>query len=759
MRRAGWVLAWENFWRLAWPLPAWFFLFVAVALTDLLPRLPSTLHGAVLALFAGGFLVLAVRLRHFRWPSRTERQKRLEQDSGLAHRPLAQWHDRPAAGRDAIGRALWRLQRQRLKALLPHLRLRPPAPGLPARDPLGLRFVPLLLLAIAAAGARQDIGGRLERALEPGLEDGTPPPALQIWITPPAYTGWSPIMLRPEQAEEEVRIPEGSHLLAELQGSESEARLLIDERKLTFTRLDAVSQKLETELTSGRSLTLRLGRHRLGRWRIALLPDQPPSVAFAAPPAPLPDGRVRIRIAARDDYGVTGLGLLVSRTEGGEGESEQSLPGGGQKEVSSDSLLDLTAHPWSGFKVRLRPVATDAAGHRSLGEPATLRLPEREFRHPVARAVAAVRRGLIADGSQRLTATEQLAQLAGQPAAFGSDATVFLLLATARARLIHDQSPDAIPSVIDLLWAAALRIEEGDLQDARKAVDQASQALAEALDKGASDEEISRLTEQLDQAVRKLLDSLAKHATAANAPPSGPAAKALTPEQLQAMLDQLGDLAHAGARDAARQSLQRLQSLLDRLSAGESVGTTGQQWQESLDSVQSLAQSQKDLLDRAFRRAQQPAAAKQSAKAEQEAQQKLREQLQKLMQSLPGQEASPALGQALQAMQQAEQEFQKEEGDPQGAEGRALAKLQEAARQMQQAMAQSEGQASGTGQDPLGRTMPGGGATDDSQVKVPSQGDLGKSREILDELRRRVGEPDRPAAERAYLRRLLDKLY
>lgn len=63
------------------------------------------------------------------------------------------------------------------------------------------------------------------------------------------------------------------------------------------------------------------------------------------------------------------------------------------------------------------------------------------------------------------------------------------------------------------------------------------------------------------------------------------------------------------------------------------------------------------------------------------------------------------------------------------------------------------------GKDPLGRQMPGGDSVDDGKVKVPTLSDIGKSREILDELRRRADDPTRQAGERDYLRRLLDKLY
>jgi uncharacterized protein (TIGR02302 family) len=766
-RKITWArltLGWEKAWRLAWPVPAWIALFVGVSLLDLLPRLSSWLHGMALGFFLIGLGLTLARLRRFGFPSRQDAQRRLEADSDLKHRPLGQLDDRPAVlSKDGGSEDLWRLQRKRGLALLGKLRLAPPAPGLPARDPLGLRFAALLVLAIGLAVGRHDPGERLIRALDPGIDDGAPPPILQIWVTPPAYTGLQPIMLQPGYDGEPIRIPTGSMLLAELQGADRDAKLTIDGEPQPFTRLDAQSQKLEANLTRGHDLSVRAGWRGLAHWPIAVIPDHPPAVAFLAPPAARSDGKLHIKIAARDDYAVEELALGLTRRDAGDGTAEIRLPGGGQKEVLLDQPLDLTAHPWSGLKVAMRPVARDGAGQSTEGETIEMVLPERQFRHPVARAVAEARHRLIDDPTRRLPTAQSIVEIANHPESWGGDITVFLELATAHARLLQDQSDTAIPSVLDMLWAAAIRIEQGDLQDARDAVDQAAQALQDALTNGASDAEISQLTEALNQAVGRLMQSLAKQA--GNNPqqqsPSGHGSS-LTPEQLRAMLNQMSDLAHSGARQAAKQSLEALRGLLGRLSAGGGMSGAGQKMEQSLQQLQELNEKQRSLLDRAFKRGQE-GGGQEGSKADQQAQSDLQKQLQQLMERNPeaGQTA-PALNQALRAMGQAGQALQQGEGEAaQQAEGRALDRLQEGARQLGKALDQAgeEGQGGEEGIDPLGRSISGQGGMDGNGVKIPSQSELGKAREILDDLRKRAGDVERPPAERDYLRRLLDKLY
>ncbi|RME67653.1 MAG: DUF4175 family protein, partial [Alphaproteobacteria bacterium] len=86
----------------------------------------------------------------------------------------------------------------------------------------------------------------------------------------------------------------------------------------------------------------------------------------------------------------------------------------------------------------------------------------------------------------------------------------------------------------------------------------------------------------------------------------------------------------------------------------------------------------------------------------------------------------------------------------------AEAALDEAIAGVRQALQQLTRRMAGPGglRDPLGRAM-GGAATQD--VTIPSDADFARSRAILEEVRRRLADPTRPPAERAYLERLLEQ--
>ena len=128
-------------------------------------------------------------------------------------------------------------------------------------------------------------------------------------------------------------------------------------------------------------------------------------------------------------------------------------------------------------------------------------------------------------------------------------------------------------------------------------------------------------------------------------------------------------------------------------------------------------------------------------------------------------------GEAGRAMEEAQRALR--EGDLAGAadaEGRALEQLRQGARnmaeQMMRRMQQNAGQDPGNGPngnpgtlDPLGRAQaPLPDAFDPGLLtKIPDQIDAQRAREILEELRKRLGEQNRPTIELDYLERLLKR--
>lgn len=764
VRLARLAVGWERMWPLILPPLALIGLFVGLALLDVLPLLPAWLHGLVLAALAGGVAFLSVRAAlRLRWPKPHEALERLERDSGLPHQPLQSLSDHMAAGEsDPLARILWQAHRNRLTAMAPQARLNWPDAGMAARDPLGWRAAVLLLLVIAITVGGHDSGNRLARAVAPAVKasalgDGT----LEVWLTPPAYTGLSPMLLHPGQSGV-VAVPMGSAVLALLTGGWGQARVVVDNSELEFQPVAEGGQRLQAPLPTGHTLSVRQGWRSLASWPLSVSADAVPSIAFAVPPEEGERGRLHLSLEASDDYGLVRAWVNVRRVGAGEDEPvaevDLPLPSGHPKSADISTWKDLSSHAWAGLPVSLQPAARDGLGQVGTGEAMTITLPERSFSHPLAQALIAQRRALAADRKQAPATAELLGDVLDDTQALGDDFRLVLALAAAHAALTTDFKGFDLPDVLDLLWNAALRLEDGDLPAAERAVDEARRAVEQAVENNASAAEISALLDKFQAELERMLHILGQRAaqTGAPMPQQG---QALTDDDLRDMMDRMRDLAQADARDALSQMLRQMQDLLSNLQTKPQSPTSTAATQ-ALERLRQVTRQQQALLEDSRQRANQNAGQDPSGQA-QRAQGQLRSALGPVGEALAkhlGDGAASTLAQADAAMGDAEASLS--EGDWEGAsliQEQALAQLRQAARDAAEQLSAS-GQMGGgmIPRDPLGRAINGGaGAGDDGATRIPDHTETQRARQILDELRRRAGETSRPEGELDYLKRLL----
>ncbi|HKS89229.1 MAG TPA: TIGR02302 family protein, partial [Stellaceae bacterium] len=662
--------------------------------------------------------------------------------------------------------------------------------------------------AIDAGGEWRD---RFARAVAPHLEGGAGIAAtsFDLWLTPPEYTGLAPQFLRPETVGP-VKVPAGSVLLAQVHGGDTKPRLAIDRDDHEFAALDKQNFRLQTTLNSGTTLTLSQGGEELGRWPIEIVPDNPPTVAFSRPPSATARAALRLDYRADDDYGVESVKAVISRPGDNSGETielDLPLPGLHLKSAEATSYHDLTPHPWAGLPVEIRLAASDAKGQRGESAPVKMVLPEREFHNPVARAIIDERKELNRDPTSAEAVAEILGDLNTRPALYHDDAVVYLALRFAQQQLRRDNSKDLVGAVGRLLWDTALRIEDGTMSLAERDLRQLQQRLQDALAKGAPDAEIERLMQQLQQALDRYMQSLAQQLQRQpnnERQPFDPS-RTITSRDLRNMLDRARELARNGDREQARQLLAQLQNMLENLRAARpgEMQRGAAQAQQMMRGLEDMMQRQQQLLDRSFRaqnrqgqngrNGQQaqprgPQSGQQSGNApgdegqlgefgdEAGQQEGLRRQLGEVMRQLgTGMGDIPApFGRAERAMRDATGALQRgRPGQAIAPQTEALDQLQQAARDFARQLRQRFGDqmgvpSGGVGatnrdprqqgeRDPFGRPTSNGGTYDLGYVKIPDQSVLQKSREILDELRRRAGERSRPQIELDYIDRLLKR--
>jgi uncharacterized protein (TIGR02302 family) len=218
--------------------------------------------------------------------------------------------------------------------------------------------------------------------------------------------------------------------------------------------------------------------------------------------------------------------------------------------------------------------------------------------------------------------------------------------------------------------------------------------------------------------------------------------------------------------------------------------------EQALNELGDMIRKQQQLRDKTYKQGQDSRRDRQRGKQGDQAmgdlqqdQQGLRDRLKKLQEELakrgmgPGQQGQPGqdgdpqagddengLGTADGAMGDATGKLG--EGNADGAvdsQGKALDALRKGAQSLAQAMQQGDGEGQGDGpgnragrqqsggnqSDPLGRPLHGRDFGDDMTVKIPGEIDVQRARRILEELRRRLADPQRPQMELDYLERLL----
>jgi uncharacterized protein (TIGR02302 family) len=552
-------------------------------------------------------------------------------------------------------------------------------------------------------------------------------------------------------------------------------------------------------------------------WKFTAVPDRVPTIELTKDPERQARGALRLDYKIDDDYGVVeakAVFALKDQEPGGklrhplfaEPDFSLTLPQARTRSGAAQTTRDLTEHAWAGAEVVMTLTAKDEAGNVGRSEPHELTLPQRIFVKPVARALIEQRRMLALDADSRPLVLEALDALTIAPEHFTPEAGIYLGLRSIYYDLNRAKTDDAMREVVARMWDMALQIEDGNVSQAEQALRQAQDALRQALERGASDEEIKKLMDQLRAAMDKFMQALMEEMRKNPQQLSRPLDKntrTLSQQDIKSMLDRLETLARSGNKDAARQLLDQMQSMLENLQMAR-PGAQGDEADDdmmsALDELGDMIRKQQQLRDKTYKQGQDERSDRQRNPRGQgqpqmgdlrQDQQALKDRLNKLLEQLrqrglgnPGQdqkgqgENGPGgkgetgqFGDAGDAMGEAEGELG--EGDAEsavGSQGRALEALRKGAQGLAQQMQQNGiGLGMGAGQpgrngrgraeqntDPLGRPMRYGREYDDGvTVKVPGEIDAQRARRILEELRKRFGESARPQLELDYIERLL----
>ena len=627
------AIVWERLWPALAPMVGVLVLFVASAWMGLWLDLPAVVRAIGLGVFAVLFIASGWRLVRLTLPGRADAMRRLETDAHLDHRPLAAYEDELAPGGDAFAERVWRVHRERAEARLSALKVPLPNATLVPHDPYAMRSVVGLVLFV---GLLVGAGALAERLItpfdfsEPAEASAGPQFRLDAWVTPPSYTGRSPLFLsaatRVETADG-IRVPSGSVLTVRSQGvtgidlyvsgqnggGPQELTALSGEAAAAVSAMEGV-----VTIDGPMAVEVRQNGETVDGWRFVADADLPPTARFTEAPQNTQRNAFELRYELDDDYGIASAEAVARPVEAPlarrplveDPTFALTLPGGAGMRGAARTVEDLTAHPYAGREVELTLHATDGLGQTGNSRPETFRLPARTFTNPVAKAIIEQRAKLAMDANAQLSVIDAIDLIMLDPDTIGT-AGAFLAVNAAYHQLVAARSDDALREVLSALWEVALLLEDDGLSDAERALKAAQERLRQALEDGASEEEIARLTRELREAMQEYMRALARQMENQPQQQQGkndPNAREITQSDLDKMLQRIEELAKEGRQEEAEALLSELQQMMQNLQmAQRGQGQPGQQGQsgqsqegQTLEELGRMIQRQQELMDETY---------------------------------------------------------------------------------------------------------------------------------------------------------------
>lgn len=778
---------------------------------------------AWIAWAAGGsaFAFLLVRgLFRMEWPTLARAAARV--DGTLPGRPIAAILDLRAAGQpDRDSLQLWEEHKRRSLQAASEARAVPPEIRLAKEDPFGLRLASATVFAVAIFFAPSVEAPILPL---PSAQAEAAGIAFDAWMQPPSYTGLRTLYLNDVKSGGPIPSPAGSVIKIREYGDAGQ--LEIEETVTGGIGADGSgSGRHEYRIAESGELRVGSGSNAEAVWAFEVIDDAPPDISINGEIVSDSNGNLSVPLAVEDDYGVAAVTIEIRLAENRVDRShglapepdlrrselyQVKLPFAGSKSAFETVFAgEFSRHPWAGLPVEIVAEVADGAGQSRRVDLLSIDLPGRSFINAVAAALAEQRRDLIWSMDNARKVAQAARAITYEPEPIFESVRGYAYARAAVRRLDSGAQSGFDEFVRDeaaeLLWFAALEVEQGNLASYRRRMAEAARRLAAALENGASAEEVERLANEYRKALDDFLRALAE--SSPDADPAGSQfaeSRQIGQEQLQGMLEELDRLLSEGRTDEASQLLEELREIMNNLvgSASDRQASSGESMRQSINDFSNILREQQGLADQAYRYLQELRGQEQAGRSGanegisgglgrgedhfgdgsgalgrsgrgqlRDRQEDLRRELRDRMRELadsgePGMaESLGSFEDAARAMTRARERLA--DGDIGGGlseQAEAMEGLTEGIRTLGENMQDIQGSGYGgppgtgsTASDPFGRSQSGRGLSGIGEIlDFDAIGDQ-RIQELKEEIRRRAGDLDRSQEERDYLMRLLER--
>lgn len=571
------------------------------------------------------------------------------------------------------------------------------------------------------------------------------------------------------------------------------------------------TQIYEYIISGSGSVTASSSWFRSSTYQFETIPDQPPSIELQGEIKQNYKGGFSLSYKTQDDYGIAKVKLHIrldpslgkTRSVVPPPEASLALPPSGQEIITEAKDIDISEHPWSGVPVLLSVIAIDDFGNEGQSKEIPFVLPERRYSDPLAAAVAEQRRNTAIFPDNKKKVLESFNALMIEPELFTPNVGVYIGLYDQFNQVQKAQSDEELKQAVDNMWSFVLALEDNNqLNDARSELKQAQERLQDAIARGASEDEINQLTKEYRSAMNRYMKELAEQSKKQKDQAQSGNSKSISQKDLNDYLKKIEEAMKRGDTVEAQRLMEELAQIMENLQIQNAEGKgDGEQLSDNMNQsnkdLNDLMQEQQKLQDDTFaeyqkqhgRRQEEPEdqssqgqSGKQDPKSKQdqgsgkeekslaERQEILRKRLEKLEKDMKGMgmEKDQRLSDAQKNMKDSEEALKEGDlWDSINKQKNSMRNLQSGARnfaQQKQEMQKSENlpqtdenpSVNKNDNDTAQSNNPftdSGNKKEDALSKNESPAT--RVQKIIEELRRKLSEPQRPEGEQNYFERLL----
>ena len=326
-------------------------------------------------------------------------------------------------------------------------------------------FVVLGAVLVGALVSGDEFGRLTTLTLKPRALFDYEKPEITATLTPPLYldqdTTQKQLVLSDEGYEDINPIYEGSVIDLKVTGTKwAPTFILSDGSKVAFEQVGDNEFIASTQINTQTSWALMQGSYKIGEWPIIVIDDREPEIDhFTIEEYENDKGYLAFKVDVDDDRKLMNASIAIQDQNGNQ-EEIKPLAIRNVRSINSIYYADFSGSKMAGQHSDVVLSIEDESGQKTEAIIENILLPKKEYKHPVAGNLIALRQELMEPGYDKKRILRHLKALGFLGEKEGLPAVYYMALRSAYWRLAAPTEEDDLETSRDLLWDIAQTLED-----------------------------------------------------------------------------------------------------------------------------------------------------------------------------------------------------------------------------------------------------------------------------------------------------------